>query len=350
MMQLLLRYVQLTIRLVYKSKISGLVVDIILLPLSAILVLFRRKSFVLMYHCICDEKPDVKFNKALYTTRVLFERQLALLDLLGYEQLGNADILSREGYHITSDDGYIDTFDVFASSSKVTKKPTIFHCTALAKKGSTWWESLERAILEESLVPHDFDSLAKNHRENAIAIIVSNGSKLSKFLSIRDILLQVPLSDIEKVFSRLDSCWGRDREVYHRGFCILSSDHSNFANIQGHTASHISLPAETTRTVVMELQACDDEIEKATGYRVSEFAYTYGLKNVSGEVEAVLKQRYERIYTTSYGFIDATTDKQEIPRISVSNDDGLLRFFNKTSGSYAILYWIYDGFTGTHAL
>ena len=96
---------------IYKSLVINTVLNILLLPLSILLLIFKRKkSFILMYHLVCQELNYDSLNKGIVISKTTFLRQIKLLRWLGFLFIGPSDIRIKNGVLMTFDDGYAETY------------------------------------------------------------------------------------------------------------------------------------------------------------------------------------------------------------------------------------------------
>ena len=326
-------------------------INVALLPISlGILLFFKKKSFVATYHLITPQLTKGSFNNAIAIRQKTFELQTSILRWLGYDFISPCDLTFKEGVLITVDDGYSATYTSLLELNLIPKIPILnFICPGfyLDKEIKPWWYELEDIILGKSFDLARLKSVMLVHGAKTSNVDMSaNNDTALLYNTLRASLIEVSNQVRETILSDYSNSKDLERQDYRGLFmdekALLRGLNTTFS-YGAHTYSHIALKAENIAIINRELDECDTQIQRAVGSVVTSFAYPYGIESPSAIVREKLAARYSQIYTTRYGFIHSRTDVKSIPRISLSESDGILGFINKISGSYSFLYRLFNG-------
>ena len=336
----------------FKNRYILYIINLCLLPISLLLLFFfKKKSFVLTYHLISKKLKPKSFNNAIATSTKLFSRQISILKILYFKFIEAKDITKKEGILITIDDGYLDTYKEVSELSDVLQIPIIhFLCPGFYMDETVrpWWYELELFINDYDFNKKNFQSLVYTHSKKMNHINILNlDNKFLLYNTIREILVALPYDIREIILSEYAASIGIKRIDYRNIFMNqidIIKAHKTLFDYGSHTYSHIALGVEDILIAEEDIKKADKIFQDSLGYEVKSFAYPYGIESNNDKLIKMLRNRYEQIYTTRYGFIDKTTNSHSIPRISISESDGIIGFINKISGSYSILYRIYYAF------
>jgi peptidoglycan/xylan/chitin deacetylase (PgdA/CDA1 family) len=326
-------------------------INIFLFPISlGILLVGNKKSFVATYHLIERKLTKGSFNNAIAIRQKTFELQISILRWLGYDFISPCDLTVKKGVLITIDDGYSATYNSLLELNLMPKIPILnFICPGfyLDKEIKPWWYELEDIILGKSFDLARLKSVMLVHGAKTSNVDMSaNNDPALLYNNLRASLIEVSNQVREAILSGYSNFKDIERQDYRGLFmdekALLSGLNTTFS-YGAHTYSHIALKAEDLAIINRELDECDAQIQRAVGLAVTSFAYPYGIESPRAIVREKLAARYSQIYTTRYGFIDSRTDLKSIPRISLSESDGILGFINKISGSYSFLYRLFNG-------
>ena len=309
----------------------------------------RKKSFILMYHLVCQELNYDSLNKGIVISKTTFLRQIKLLRWLGFLFIGPSDIRIKNGVLMTFDDGYAETYREIKDIVKYEHIPALFFlCPRFFIEGEQrfWWNELEKIQRSQSYDPILFMDILQQYIEHVNLPFSLIQKKRFFFQHIRSIFLKLKLSKVYEVLDAYYAESGVDFKDEHSLF--MSKRDINEANKIGfewgaHTYSHISIAAESCAHIEEEIIKSDTEIERIVDYKPDSFAYPFGVESNDSNIVNLIRSKYKYIYTTRYGFVDNKTNLYAIPRISISEADGTLGFINKISGAYLFLYKIFDG-------
>lgn len=100
---------------------------------------------------------------------------------------------------------------------------------------------------------------------------------------------------------------------------------ANGWEIEGHTANHLYLSKQDTKTVLNELESSKELLEKELGYPVNFFAYPYGDLN-DKVAQAVKATGYVMAFTTERGWANNNVDAWHVHRVYCFADMGMSEF------------------------
>lgn len=287
---------------------------------------------VLMLHRIDAINPDrLWYNEHLKLSPEYLDNFVCVAKKKGFSFVSLdeiAEIISRKKrvrklLAITFDDGYKDNF---SNGLPVLKKHSVPFCIYIAtilpeKKMIYWWYIIEDIILtKNNVVLGDGKTFFCDNKE----------AKEQTFLSIREDILKLPQEDFEKKFVEMLNRYAID--LYKYNDCLpltwemiekLTSE--PLATIGCHTHSHISMAGCSNETIIKDIEKAQRLMSDKAGYKPKHFAFPYGESTAvtQNDVELVKNIGFTTSATTDYGFLNHNTDLLELPRIFVTERNGM---------------------------
>lgn len=307
------------------------VVGLVCWPLSVLVLTIFRPPLTLAYHKIVSTNDVTGDASDICITQELIERQISILRLLGYKFTLSFSEKKRGQCILTFDDGYASTFALIKQSEVLSTVPVLhFLSKAMLEQRYFGWAQTLRNLIKESSHRWEADQSTRAVKAGSIDEVV--------FWRQRSELLNIPAA---KRKDYLQNYFGVDEispsksdlstsDVVHRYLC---PDHC----IACHSLEHDSvtnLDNESLRLGAMQ----------NSGYLVNQFAdkylnvhaLPYGVEPDTEEKREILHRSYEAIFLTR-PYLKKSDPEYYIPRICISNSDGILLFLLKCSG---ITNWI----------
>jgi peptidoglycan/xylan/chitin deacetylase (PgdA/CDA1 family) len=273
-----------------------------------------ERPLILGYHRIVEDFADTARVEmpSMLTSTAMFERHLDLvgrrfrfttLNEIG-EHLAEGRPFTERVAAVTFDDGYRDNYEhAFPVLKRKGIAAAVFVVTDLI--GERRWQIHDKLF---HLVTKAFDAWDDPRRElsallrrldlPAGQLLRSRMATSSPMMAVSALLPDLSVANIGRVMAALESgtgngfhnvapslTWPMIREMHQAGITIGS-----------HTRRHVSLPAESTETVVAELEGSKRAIEEHLGAPVAHFAYPGG-QFTPRDVDALERTGYRFGYT-----------------------------------------------------
>ena len=273
-----------------------------------------ERPLILGYHRVVEDFAGTASREmpSMLTSTAMFERHLdlvsqhfrfATLDEIG-EHLATGEPFTERVAAVTFDDGYRDNYEhafpilkrrgipaaVFVVTDLVGVRrwqihDKLFH---LVTKAFTAWDDPRR---EMTALLRTLDLPAGQLLRNRLATS-------SPMMTVSALLPDLSMANIGRVMAALEANTGN-------GFYDISLSltwpmivemHRAGITIGSHTRRHVSLPAESTETVIAELEGSKRALEEHIGAPVLHFAYPGG-QFTPRDVEALERTGYRFGYT-----------------------------------------------------
>lgn len=273
-----------------------------------------ERPLILGYHRIVqDFAAEARHEMpSMLTSAAMFERHLdlvgqhfrfATLDEIG-EHLASGAPLAEHLAAVTFDDGYRDNYDVAFPILKRKGIPAaVFVVTDLV--GRSCWQIhdrlfrlITRAFATWNDPRRDLSALLRDLDLPAGHLLRSRSATSTPLMAVSALLPELSVSNVRRVMTALETTtgngfhdlalpltWPMVQEMHRAGIAIGS-----------HTRRHVSLPAESTDTIVAELEGSKRAIEEQLGAPVAHFAYPGG-QFTPREVDALERAGYRFGYT-----------------------------------------------------
>ena len=273
-----------------------------------------ERPLILGYHRVVEDFVGTARREmpSMLTSTAMFERHLDLvgsrfrfttLDEIG-EHLADGRPFTERVAAVTFDDGYRDNYEhafpmltrkgipaaVFVVTDLIgQRRPQIhdrlFH---LVTKAFTAWDDPRR----------EMSSLLRRLDLPAGHLLRSRASTNSPMLTVSALLPDLSMANIGRIMAALEASTGNGFHdpALSLTWPMIAEMHRAGITIGSHTRRHVSLPAESTDTVVAELQESKRAIESHIGAPVVHFAYPGG-QFTPRDVDALERTGYRFGYT-----------------------------------------------------
>jgi peptidoglycan/xylan/chitin deacetylase (PgdA/CDA1 family) len=272
------------------------------------------QPLILGYHRIVEdfESEARREMPSMLTSAAMFERHLdlvaehfrfATLDEIG-ERLASGEPLTERLAAVTFDDGYRDNYDIaFPILRRKGIPAAVFVVTDLV--GQPCWQIHDKLF---HLITKAFAAWDDPRRELSALLqaldlpaghlLRARSATNTPLLAVSALLPDLSLSNIRRVMAALESTTGNG---FHNlalslTWPMIQEMHQAGIIIGSHTRRHVSLPAESTETMVAELEGSKRAIEEHLGAPVAHFAYPGG-QFTPRDVEALERAGYRFGYT-----------------------------------------------------
>jgi peptidoglycan/xylan/chitin deacetylase (PgdA/CDA1 family) len=282
--------------------------------LGAVLGRRPERPLVLGYHRVVDDFEVAARTEmpSMLTSAKMFEHHLdyvgrhfrfVSVDEIG-KQIATGVPFSRPVAAVTFDDGYRDVYEHAYPILKRKGIPAaVFVVTDLV--GRPFWQVHDRLY---HLVAKGFATWNDPARElagllrdlglPARELLGSPETTRSPLHVVSALLPGLPLADVRRLMDALEPCVGRS--FYNVPLTLtwpmLTEMRRGGITIGSHTRSHVSLPTESEKTIVDELQESKWALEQHLGESVLHFAYPGG-QFTPEVVEAVAHAGYRFAFT-----------------------------------------------------
>jgi len=273
-----------------------------------------ERPLILGYHRVVDDFEASANGEmpSMLTSTAMFERHLdlvsrhfrfATLDEIG-EQLATGQPFTERVAAVTFDDGYRDNYEhAFPILKRKGIPAAIFVVTDLVDTPS--WQIHDKLF---HLVTKAFDAWDDPRRElpellrtldlPAGHILRHRAATSSPMTTVSALLPDLSMLNLSRVMAAIEARTGNG---FHNiapslTWPMIVELHRAGITIGSHTRRHVSLPAESTETVVAELTGSKRAIEEHIGAPVVHFAYPGG-QFTPRDVEALERTGYRFGYT-----------------------------------------------------
>ncbi len=272
------------------------------------------RPLILGYHRVVEDFDSEARNEmpSMLTGAAMFERHLdlvgqhfrfATLDEIG-AHLASGEPLDEHLAAVTFDDGYRDNYDIAFPILKRKGIPAaVFVVTDLV--GQPCWQLHDKLF---HLITRAFAAWDDPRRELSALLqaldlpaghlLRARSATNTPLLTVSALLPDLSVSNLRRVMAALEATTGNG---FHNlapslTWPMIQEMHRAGIIIGSHTRRHVSLPAESTETVVAELEGSKRAIEEHIGAPVTHFAYPGG-QFTPRDVEALEQAGYRFGYT-----------------------------------------------------
>jgi peptidoglycan/xylan/chitin deacetylase (PgdA/CDA1 family) len=273
-----------------------------------------ERPLILGYHRIVDDFDRTSRDEmpSMLTSARMFERHLdlvgrhfrfATLDEIG-EHLASGRPFTKPVAAVTFDDGYRDNYEqAFPILKRKGIPAAVFVVTDLI--GKSRWQIHDKLF---HLVTKAFSAWDDPRREMTALlrtldlpadVLLRNRAATSAPMAMVSALLpDLSMADLVRLMATLEATTGNgfDNIALSLTWPMIVEMHRAGITIGSHTRRHVSLPAETTETVVAELAGSKQTIEEHIDAPVVHFAYPGG-QFTPRDVEALETAGYRFGYT-----------------------------------------------------
>ncbi len=287
-----------------------------------------KKVNVLLYHRVCDIKPDI-WNLAV--SPVQFELQMKYLkenfSIIRFED--DWSDIKKKSVVITFDDGYVDNYkNALPILEKYEIPATFFISTGnIDSEKEFWWDELSTLLYGNAKLPSQI------MYENEMFNLVSHDEKkmfCQKFRSDIMIMDEVgrcnALNWLHTVLEVPYVNEDINREINSRELIELSK--SRVITIGAHTQSHGRLAALNSEQQFIEIYESKKKLENITNKEIKYFSYPFGCDGDYDEttVKIVRECGFLKSAAVKGGLYDKIQGEYEIPRNSVPGGSDLKAF------------------------
>ena len=272
------------------------------------------RPLILGYHRIVEDfEAEARHEMpSMLTSAAMFERHLdlvgqhfrfATLDEIGV-QIASGVPLSEHLAAVTFDDGYRDNYEVAFPILKQRGIPAaVFVVTDLV--GQPSWQIHDKLF---HLITKAFGVWSDPRRELSALLqgldlpaghlLRARSAASTPLMAVSALLPELSVSNIRRVMTALENTTGNGFHDLALALTwpMIQEMHREGIIIGSHTRRHVSLPAESTDTIVAELEGSKRAIEEHIGAPVTHFAYPGG-QFTPRDVEALERAGYRFGYT-----------------------------------------------------
>jgi len=284
------------------------------LGLAEALVRGPERPLILGYHRVVDDFASTARNEmpSMLTSAAMFERHLDLvgrhfrfvtLDEIG-EHLATGRPFTERVAAVTFDDGYRDNYEVaFPILQRKGIPAAVFVVTDLI--GQRRWQTHDRLfhLIAKAFAAWDdprreMSALLRTLNLPAGQLLRHRAATSSPMMTVSALLPDLSTANINRVMAALEASTGNGfyDVVLSLTWPMIVEMHRAGITIGSHTRRHVSLPAESTGTVLEELAGSKQAIERHIGAPVHHFAYPGG-QFTPRDVEALERTGYRFGYT-----------------------------------------------------
>ena len=273
-----------------------------------------ERPLILGYHRVVEDFAATARHEmpSMLTSVEMFERHLdlvgqhfrfATLDEIG-EHLLSGEPLTEPVAGVTFDDGYRDNYDhAFPVLQRKGIPAAVFVVTDLVGK-SAWqihdklFHLMTKAFAAWDDPRRELSGLLRTLDLPAGHLLRTRAATSSPMMTVSALLPELSVTNVRRVMTALEATTGNG---FHNvalplTWPMIEEMHRAGVVIGSHTRHHVSLPAESTTTVVTELEGSKRDIEAHTRTPVVHFAYPGG-QFTPREVEALERAGYRFGYT-----------------------------------------------------
>lgn len=273
-----------------------------------------ERPLILGYHRIVDDFDAVAENEmpSMLTSAAMFERHLdlvgrhfrfATLDEIG-ERLASGEPFSERVAAVTFDDGYRDNYEhAFPILKRKGIPAAVFVVTDLV--GKRVWQThdklfqlVRKAYAAWSDPRRELSSLLRTLDLPATHLLRHRAATSSPLMTVSALLPDLSATNLRRVMAALENNTGNGFQniALSLTWPMIQEMHRAGITIGSHTRRHVSLPAESSDTVMAELVESKRVIEEHVGAPVHHFAYPGG-QFTPRDVEAIERAGYRFAYT-----------------------------------------------------
>lgn len=287
-----------------------------------------KKVNVLLYHRVCDMKPDI-WNLAV--SPVQFELQMKYLkenySIMRFED--DWSNIREKSVVITFDDGYLDNYrNAWPILEKYQIPATFFVSTGnIDSENEFWWDELSSLIYCNIKLPSRI-----MYKNKMFSLESNDGKKLfcQKFRA--DIMMmdeagrRNSLNWLHIILKTPYYSKNVNREMNSRELRELSK--SNLITIGAHTQSHGKLAALSSKQQFTEIYESKKKLEKIIEKEIKYFSYPFGCNGDydTRTVKIVQECGFLKSAAVKGGLYDKMQGEYEIPRNSVPGGSDLKAF------------------------
>ncbi len=297
----------------------------------------RRELAVLRYHAVC--LPGSTYaGRGIAVTPKGFERQVRYLTkhytVMPLEDavacLRNGKLLPRNAVAITFDDGYHDNYTAFQILRAHGACATFFLTSNCLDDREVFWVSEVRHMIlrtTQSVLQLDVDFVKLNAKGAAQTFSLRTSEEREAAVSqVTRLIKSCQIAEREAVLKALRTAMADVDKPFDGSQLMLSSAQvqdmlDGGMSMGRHTLTHANLPSAGLADARHELLQCRRDLQQRFGIGAMAMAYPNGGANVyvTTEIQRLASETgYDSAWTSSSGFVDATTDLFRGPRIGVS--------------------------------
>lgn len=324
------------LRLLYslkKSRVLFPLLALIIFPVSVLYLIIFKPNIVLAYHKVCKSLRPSDNLYDISVTKLTIERQTSLLNMIGYIAVREINSKVRGQYVMTYDDGYISTFESINSSPLLASMPAIHFLSKEMLEGeyNNWAVSIRQLTHNPGINVFNLENACGEVFNCKIELYPSSESNFwllrSKFISESSLSRITKLARIYKILgeqmNRYEDLFATSAEVSH----FLETSHW----VACHGLKHESIHFIEESILSRSFRSNFEFLSKITSRVLTEHALPYGIEPNTVPKEQLLRENYNKVYLTR-PFKKPADFSYLVPRICVSQADGLLLFLIKCSG------------------
>ncbi|SIT93720.1 Polysaccharide deacetylase [Pontibacter indicus] len=306
-----------------------------------------------MYHRVAALETDI-WRLAVSPTH--FEEHLQILSrnwrVIPLSELAE-DLknkkLKKNSVAITFDDGYADNYLAAKPLLEKYQLPATFFVTSatIGQQVEFWWDELENIILQTEELPKNLKlemgstmlaydlgpesrlTTALQQRQNQWKAYVNEPPTLrcELYLKIWQALRPLAQYEQQKCLQYLRNWAGIDQPKVRRSYLSMGLEQlqclsqSRYCEIGAHTVSHPDLTGLSLQAQTKEIRDNRHFLEKATGRKVTLFAYPYGRYN-NDTFSVVVSENIAAAVTTNGDLVKPTSHSMLLGRFLVDNWTG----------------------------
>ena len=273
-----------------------------------------ERPLILGYHRVVDDFEGIAAREmpSMLTSTAMFERHLdlvgrhfrfATLDEIG-EHLATGEPFTERVAAVTFDDGYRDNYEyAFPILQRKGIPAAVFVVTDLV--GEPRWQIHDKLfhLITKAFAAWDdprreMSTLLRTLDLPAGHLLRNRAATSSPMTTVSALLPDLSMTNLKRVMAALEATTGNGFHDISLSLTwpMIVEMHRAGITIGSHTRRHVSLPAETTETVVAELEGSKRTIEEHIATPVVHFAYPGG-QFTPRDVEALEKVGYRFGYT-----------------------------------------------------
>jgi peptidoglycan/xylan/chitin deacetylase (PgdA/CDA1 family) len=311
----------------------------------------QRTCTILLYHGVSDAPDrDEELFDGRFVTTAAFRRQMRFLvrhfDVMSLreavDQVESGTPFRRRSAVVTFDDGYRNNFDVAHPVLREFGVPATYFVATdfIGGVRRPWWDRVQEMV-------------HPSRRLGTVKVTVDSGDRsfdLSTVPARRRLYLDVMRavqsrpSEEQSIMGGLERSLGApERASDGNGFVdwdeLRAVASEPLVEVGGHSGSHAHLSSLSQEDARVEVLGSKQTLENALGVSVTSFAYPYGTQaSYTEETVEILKEAgFSCGLTGVEGKVDCRTDRFQLRRVSVLENDRWPDFVAKVLGASATL-------------
>lgn len=315
------------------SRVLFSLLALIIFPVSVLYLIIFKPNIVLAYHKVCKSLRPSDNLYDISVTKLTIERQTSLLRMLGYTAVKEINSKVRGQYVMTYDDGYISTFESVSSSPLLASMPAIHFLSKemLESEYNNWAVSIRQLTHNPAI---NVSNLANACGEVFNCNIELYRSSEANFWLLRTKFISESSSSRMKKLARVYQILGEQMNR-HEDLFATPAEVSHFLEtshwVACHGLKHESIQIIDESLLSRSIRSNFEFLSKITSRVLTEHALPYGIEPNTLAKDQLLRENYNKVYLTR-PFKKPADFSYLVPRICVSQADGLLLFLIKCSG------------------